>query len=79
MSVGAGAAATPYAVPAEVHGGVSYTKSLGAVNITQAVKETYNVLYTNARSTYSSMQKQLNYAKKTLRRIINQRSRRSTP
>lgn len=42
VSLGAGGALTPYAVPVEGRGGASHSKAMWSTNITQSLQNSYN-------------------------------------
>ena len=60
ISGGFGLNITPYALPAEVHGGVSYTRSLGSINLTQSATNAYSATQNGTHSISASLQRQLN-------------------
>ena len=75
-SIGLGGAATPYVLPVEVHGGASYTKSIGSVNASQSVTNAYRTAQDSTRAIYTSLQKQLDNIKSqvnALKSAIEQR------
>ncbi|MEK7535962.1 MAG: RHS repeat-associated core domain-containing protein [Patescibacteria group bacterium] len=75
ISAGVGANFTPYVLPGEVHGGLSYTDALGNINVNQSVTNVSNVVQSSFQSTYSSIQNQLKQIQTqvdTLKSNINQ-------
>ena len=67
-SIGFGGVATPYGLPAELHGGGGYTRSLTQANLTKAIKN-------SAAAAKASIQKQLDSIAKQIKKIqkaINQ-------
>jgi RHS repeat-associated protein len=80
LSVGLGAVATPYAVPAEFHGGGSYSQVSNTTNLTPYVTSAANSVKSGVQSSYAYIQAQLNYIQQeinVLRQQIAQLSQNS--
>ncbi|MGH9878586.1 MAG: hypothetical protein ACRD5H_13195, partial [Nitrososphaerales archaeon] len=77
-SLGIGGVVTPYAVPAEMHGGLAYTTAVSKVNLTQTFTNAANMARAGGQAAYSSFQGQISKIQSQLKDIqqkLNQLSK----
>lgn len=65
-TVGLGGVATPYIIPAELHGGAGYSKSFGQMNITNSLMNGAGSFKSNIQTQLSNMANQLRQIQKAV-------------
>jgi RHS repeat-associated protein len=81
LSVELGTVVTPYVVPAEFHGGGSYSQVSNATNLTPYITSAANSVKSGVQSSYAYIQAQINYIQQeinVLRQQIAQLSQKSS-
>ena len=71
-SLGIGGVATPYALPAEVHGGVNYSKPIVQYNLTPTIANVRSTTISSAQYIYSYIQAQINSIRQQIQTLQNQ-------
>jgi hypothetical protein len=74
VSVELGAVLTPYAVPAEFHGGASYSKAANTTNLTPYITSAANSAKSGVQYSYAYIQSQINYIQQQINNLRQQQN-----